>query len=117
MAFGVPQLNGGTAFMALFDKDARNLLIGVGVGVGVSALFPALASIFKDAGRPLAKASIKTGITVFEKGREKAAHWGEVIEDLVAEAKAELEQEAQSTQAAQPAAPVPGLSAKLNGGP
>jgi hypothetical protein len=100
--------------MALFDKDARNILIGVGVGVGVSALFPALASIFKDAGRPLAKASIKTGITAFEKGREKVAHWGEVIEDLVAESKAELEMEA---QARQPAAPVPEQAPKVNGGP
>jgi hypothetical protein len=81
--------------MALFDKDARNVLIGIGVGVGVSALLPALASIFKDAGRPLAKASIKTGIVTFEKGREKVAHWGETFEDLVAEARAELELEAQ----------------------
>lgn len=97
--------------MAFLDKDSRNILIGVGVGVGVSALLPALASIFKDAGRPLAKASIKTGIVTFEKGREKVAHWNEVLEDLVAEAKAELEVEARqaTAEASSPAS-------KINGG-
>lgn len=97
--------------MALFDKDSRNILIGVGVGVGVSALLPALASIFKDAGRPLAKASIKTGIVTFEKGRERMAHWGEVFEDLVAEAKAELEVEAH-----QAVGEVATQASKVNGG-
>lgn len=78
--------------------------------MGVSALLPALASIFKDAGRPLAKASIKTGIVGFEKGREKIAHWSEVLEDLVAEAKAELEVEARHTAGETSAA------SKINGG-
>jgi hypothetical protein len=97
--------------MALFDKDARNILVGVGVGLGVSALLPVIGAIFKDAGRPLAKASIKTGLVTVEKGRERLAHWGEVFEDLVAEAKAELETESQL-----PPPGVPGSDAKAGGG-
>jgi hypothetical protein len=97
--------------MALIDKDARNILVGVGVGLGVSALLPVLGAIFKDAGRPLAKASIKTGLVTFEKGREKMAHWGEVFEDLVAEAKAELAAESEQAPSAVSAPEV-----KVNGG-
>jgi len=97
--------------MALIDKDARNVLIGMGVGVGLAALLPGLSSIFKDAGRPLAKATIKTGLVAYEKGREKMAHWGEVVEDLVAEARMELETEAQPA-----AIPIPSQEPKADGG-
>jgi hypothetical protein len=40
--------------------------------------------------RPIAKSAIKTGVILFDKGREAAAEMGEVFEDLIAEARAEL---------------------------
>jgi Protein of unknown function (DUF5132) len=95
--------------MALIDKDARNVMIGVGVGVGIAALLPAVKPILGDVGRPLAKASIKTGILAYEKGRELSARWREVLEDLVAEVQAEL-----SAQAGQPAVAPP--ASQTNGG-
>ena len=97
--------------MALLDKDARNVLIGIGVGVGFAALFPGVAPILKDAGRPLAKASIKRGITVFEKNRETFSRWAEVLEDLIAEARSDLDLEARQTAAA-----AADQAAKTNGG-
>ncbi|MGA2192353.1 MAG: DUF5132 domain-containing protein [Nitrospirota bacterium] len=61
----------------------------IALGVGAVVLVPVLAK----AAKPLAKAAIKGGIIAFEKGKEAFHEVGEVVEDLVAEVKAELEQE------------------------
>ncbi len=82
--------------MALFDDDQRKVLLGVGIGMAALAVLRGVTPAFRGAGRPLAKATIKGGLVLFEKGREKAAQFGEVFEDLVAEARAELEQEART---------------------
>jgi hypothetical protein len=91
--------------MALFDDKERNLLIGVGIGLAAAGLIRSAAPTFKGVGRPLAKATIKSSITLFDKGREKLAQFGEVFEDLVAEARAELEEEARTGRAAPESAP------------
>jgi hypothetical protein len=71
---------------SLQDVLKSDITKGVAIGLGVAAaslvLFPAL--------RPAARAAIKSGILLFEKGREWAAEAGEQIEDLVAEVRAEL---------------------------
>jgi hypothetical protein len=78
--------------MALFDNGMK---LGTGVAIGIGALIlaptviPAVAAIVK----PLAKATIKGGLILIEKGKEIAAETKEVLEDLAAEAKAELTQE------------------------
>jgi hypothetical protein len=77
--------------MAFLDKDARKTLIGIGVGLGCAAVLPLLKPILRDAGRPLLKATLKGGILAYEKGREVAARWGETLEDLVVEVRAEME--------------------------
>jgi hypothetical protein len=79
--------------MALFDNlleggAARGLAIGIGAAVLVPIALPVLATV----GKPVARAAIKTGILMYEKGRETVAEFTEVMEDLVAEAKADLEQ-------------------------
>jgi hypothetical protein len=40
--------------------------------------------------KPVAKTAIKGGILVYRKGRQAVAEVGESVEDLVAEAKAEI---------------------------
>ncbi len=78
--------------MALFDngiKIGTGLAIGIGVLILAPAVFPVAASIVK----PLAKASIKTGMLLFEKTRELAAEAKESLEDLAAEAHAELSED------------------------
>jgi capsid protein len=52
--------------------------------------------------KPAAKAAIKGGLVLYEKGKETFAEVGEVVEDIVAEAKAELDEE--TAAAAAPAA-------------
>ena len=59
---------------------------------------PVALAALSGVGRPLARAVIKSGIILYEKGRETAAEFGEVMEDLVAEARAEIQQ-AQTTAA------------------
>jgi hypothetical protein len=72
------------------DLLKGNLAVGLAVGVGVVLLAPVLAPVLVSVGKPLAKSAIKSGLILFEKGREAAAELAEVFEDLVAEARAEL---------------------------
>jgi hypothetical protein len=78
------------AFTDEFVKNgaAKGLIIGIGVAVLAPVLLPTLARL----GRPVVRAMIKGGMVAYEKGRETAAELGEVVEDLVAEARAEMEQ-------------------------
>jgi hypothetical protein len=74
---------------------------GLAIGVGVAVLAPLVLPVVASAARPLARAAIKTGIVLYEKSRETVAEIGEVMEDLVAEARAELEQNPAAEQAAE----------------
>jgi hypothetical protein len=81
--------------MAIFDEENR-IFLGVVVGIAAAGIVKGLAPAFKGLGRPLAKAAIKSGLLVYETGRETLAQIGEVVEDLVAEVKAERAMEAAS---------------------
>ncbi len=73
------------------DLLKGNIVTGLAVGVGIAILAPVVTPILASVGRPLAKSMIKTGMLLYEKGIETAAELGEVFEDLMAEAKVELE--------------------------
>ena len=81
-------LDNGLLGNGLKGNVVTGLAIGIGAAILAPVIIPLAASIFK----PLAKATIKGGITLYEKGQEMVAEAGEVVEDLVAEAKAELAQ-------------------------
>ena len=101
--------------MALFEDEDRQFLWGFGLGVAAAVLLREVFPAFKGVGRPLAKATVKSGIVLLERSKETIAHWNEVFEDLVVEAKTELEQEARTTVATPAAAPTPAPSEiKLN---
>lgn len=78
--------------MALLDNGMR-LGTGVAIGIGALILVPAVLPIVGSVVKPLAKAAIKGGIMLFEKSREILAETQEILEDLAAEAKAELAEE------------------------
>ena len=69
---------------------------GIAAGVGAVVLAPVLIPAVAKASKPVAKALIKGGIIAYKKSRSAIAESGEVLEDLLAEVKAELaEEEAQ----------------------
>ncbi len=75
------------------DVGTPGIVAGIGALVLAPVVIPAIAKI----GKPIAKAAIKGGITLYEKSIGAVAEAGEVLEDLVAEARAELaDEEAQS---------------------
>jgi hypothetical protein len=49
-------------------------------------LIPAVAT----AARPVLKGAMKLGVTLYEKGNEAVAEAGELMEDLIAEARSDL---------------------------
>ena len=65
-------------------------LPGLAIGAGAIVLAPILGLPLAKAGKPLAKAAIKTSIIAYEKSKIVLAEAKEALEDLVAESKAEL---------------------------
>lgn len=65
-------------------------LRNVAMGAGVVLLAPVAVSLIGALMKPIAKATIKSGLMVYDKGREIAAETKESIEDLAAEARTEI---------------------------
>ena len=70
---------------------------GIVAGIGALVLAPIVIPTIAKIGKPIAKAAIKGGITLYEKSIGAVAEAGEVLEDLVAEARAELADEEAQT--------------------
>jgi hypothetical protein len=90
--------------MALLDNGVfgeglkGNLLTGLAIGIGAAILAPVVIPLAAAIVKPLAKAGIKGGLTLYERGKETVAEVGEVVEDLVAEARAELAESAKGAE-------------------
>jgi hypothetical protein len=81
--------------MALFSNGLKgNILTGLAIGIGASVIAPAVIPVLANVAKPLAKAAIKGGLMLYEKGMVTFAETKEVLEDLVAEAKSEISAEA-----------------------
>lgn len=101
--------------MAVIDS---NTVKGIAIGMGAVLLVPVALVAAGRSGRPAARALVKAGLLAYEKGREAVAELGEMAEDLVAEARMEIEQEREArAEAAEAAAeetagePAPGPEA------
>ncbi len=66
-------------------------LTGIAIGIGAVTLAPIVVPVVASVVKPAAKAAIKGGIILYDKGREIVADTVEVTEDLVAEARSELQ--------------------------
>ncbi|MDR4506911.1 MAG: DUF5132 domain-containing protein [Candidatus Brocadiaceae bacterium] len=88
--------------MALFNNGLKgNLLTGLVVGIGVTVLAPVVIPVIAGVAKPVTKALIKGGILLFEGASKGFAEAGEVFQDVVAEAKAEVA-EMREKKASQP---------------
>lgn len=72
--------------MSIFKN---NFVVGITAALAATVLAPVLVPAIKRSGRPLAKTLVKGGILLYEKGREAVASAGEMMEDVVAEVRAE----------------------------
>lgn len=79
--------------MSLLD-DIAKFGWGPGIAVGIASIVvaPVLLPVLGSAVKPVAKGAIKGGILLYHKSRTAAAEAIETLEDLAAEAKAELAQ-------------------------
>lgn len=78
--------------MALFENGLKgNIITGLAIGVGTAILAPIIVPVLASVAKPLAKSAIKGGVALYEKNKEKLAELMEVVEDLVAEARSELD--------------------------
>jgi hypothetical protein len=81
--------------MGLFNGGWKgNILGGLAIGIGSAVLAPVVIPIISRTAKPLTKAAIKGALLMYEKGKEKVAEAQEVVEDLMAEARSELDKEA-----------------------
>lgn len=94
--------------MFIVDDVKGGSLATVAVGAAVLILAPVVAPAVVQAARPLLKQAIKGGLLCFQKGREAMAEFSEVFEDIVAEARAELEAGKAQPAAETGAGPAPG---------
>ena len=76
--------------MALIEDITKGGLSTMLVGVGVAMVAPTVLPVVGSALRPLAKAVIRGGVMMYDAVKESAAEAGEQINDLVAEARAEM---------------------------
>jgi hypothetical protein len=83
--------------------EFENLVEDLGIpGIAAIVLLPVLVPVAGKVAKPLAKAAIKGGIVIYEKGKGVLSEVGETLEDIIAEAKAELaEAEVQEAEAAE----------------
>ncbi|MBN1105291.1 MAG: DUF5132 domain-containing protein [Deltaproteobacteria bacterium] len=63
----------------------------IALGAAVILLGPTLLGMAGGLGRSLFKAGVKGGLLAYAKGRELAEETKETLEDMVAEAKSEIE--------------------------
>mgnify|MGYP000374450134 CR=1 FL=1 len=69
------------------------LLTGLAVGAAVVLLAPVVVPVVAGVAKTLTKAGIKGGLILYERGKVAVAEARETIEDLTAEAQAELAEE------------------------
>jgi hypothetical protein len=83
----------------------RSFVIGAAVAVGAVMMVPGVAAALGRAGKPLARAAMRTGAVAYDEFRAAAAEAYEQVEDIVAEVREEMheQREAEMHDAAGPA--------------
>lgn len=77
---------------------------GIAIGIGAALLVPVVSKVLGSVGKPLLKESIKGGLFIVEKGKVIVAETVESLEDLTAEARAELLEAQKAAGGKKPAA-------------
>ncbi len=78
--------------MGMFEDIGKGNMTTVLVGLGVAMVAPTVLPALASGLRPLAKALVKGGVTLYDAAKEGIAEAGEQVSDLVAESRAEMGQ-------------------------
>lgn len=76
--------------MALFEDITKGPISTVLIGIGVAMVAPSVIPAVASGLRPLAKALVRGGLTLYDAAKEGVAEAGEQLNDLVAETRAEM---------------------------
>jgi hypothetical protein len=82
--------------MKIDDLYKNGVPLGIAIGVGATILAKAVIPLLPDlvrAARPGAREALKSGILLMEQGREILAEISEEVEDILAEARSDLQQQ------------------------
>ncbi|MGZ5044725.1 MAG: DUF5132 domain-containing protein [Methylobacter sp.] len=93
--------------MKIDDLFKNGVPLGIAIGVGATVIAKVVIPILPDlarAARPGVREALKSGILLIEQGRGILAEVGEEFEDILAEARSELQQ---NNDVSQPEAPEP----------
>lgn len=74
----------------------RGFFFGAAVTLGALLLVPGVAAAVGRAGKPLARAAVRTGAVAYDEFRSAAAESYEHIEDILAEVREEMSEERSS---------------------
>lgn len=70
----------------------RGFLLGATVALGAVMLVPGVAQALARAGKPMARAAMRTGAVAYDEFRTAAAETYEQVEDIVAEVREEMQE-------------------------
>jgi hypothetical protein len=76
---------------------SKGFFMGAAVAVGAVVLIPGVAAALGRAGRPIARAAIRSGSVAYDEFRRAGAEAYEHMEDLAAEIREEMEAERRAT--------------------
>jgi hypothetical protein len=81
--------------MPIFSDKQRGAFLGFSLGVASVLLSRKFFPAMREAGRPITKSAIKGGMAAYAKTRQAVAQLTESVEDIVAEAIHETEEQDQ----------------------
>ena len=79
--------------MAIFSSGTK-IAFGFGLGVVAAAVVKEILPAFQGLGKPLLKATVKSGLILGRESRVKLAEFRETLADVTAEAQSELDRAA-----------------------
>jgi hypothetical protein len=83
------------------SKHPRELLLGFAGGIGAALILPFILPVVSQTARPIAKVLLKQTLLAVERLRTLIARSSESLEDLIAEARAEVAQELEAERLGQ----------------
>ncbi len=83
--------------MSVFSGSTK-IAFGFGLGVAAAGALKEVLPVFRGVGRPLLKATVKSGLILARNSRTKFAELRETLADVTAEAQSELAAEVPQVQ-------------------